>query len=76
MTAYSAVARQYARDVVSGKVPTSKWVRLACQQQLDDLDRFKGKDSPFRFNPKLPDKLDRTCQPADNLRAFNECCDT
>ena len=45
MSTYTSIARQYTKDVVGGKVPTCKWVRAACQRQLDDLDRFKGKDS-------------------------------
>ena len=69
---YASVARQYARAVVAGKMPTCKWVLAACQRQLDDLTRFKGKDSPYRFNPKLTDKLGRSFYPADNLCAFIE----
>jgi hypothetical protein len=72
LNSYTAAARQYAKDVVAGRVPTCKWVRAACQRQLDNLDRFKGKDCPYRFNPKLTDKLGRTYQPADNLGAFIE----
>ena len=53
---YASVARSYARDVVAGKIPTCKWVLAACQRQLDDLSRFKGKASPYRFNPKLIDR--------------------
>ncbi len=69
---YAAVARQYAKDVVAGKILTCKWVRMACQRQLDDLIRFKGKDSPYRFNPKLTDKSGKSFAPADNLCAFIE----
>jgi phage terminase large subunit-like protein len=69
---YTTIARQYARAVVTGKVSTGKWVQLACQRQLNDLDRFRGKDSPYRFNPTLSDKLGRSFQPADNLCAFIE----
>lgn len=69
---YATVARQYAKDVVAGKILTCKWVRMACQRQLDDLVRFKGKDSPFRFNPKLADKSGKPFSPADNLCAFIE----
>lgn len=69
---YAAIARQYAQAVVGGDIAACKWVRLACQRQLDDLHRFKGKDSPCRFNPKLTDKLGRSYQPADNLCAFIE----
>lgn len=72
MGSYAATARQYAKEVVAARVPACKWVRAACQRQLDDLVRFKGKDSPFRFNPKLTDKLGRSFHPADNLCAFIE----
>lgn len=37
MTAYCDISRQYATDVVAGVIPACKWVRLACQRQLDDL---------------------------------------
>ena len=69
---YVASARRYAEAVVGGEIAACKWVRLACQRQLDDLKRFRGKDSPYRFNPKLTDKQGRSFQPADNLCAFVE----
>jgi len=69
---YAAIARRYAEAVVGGDIAACQWVRLACQRQLDDLNRFKGKDSPYRFNPVLVDKQGRRFQPADNLCAFVE----
>ena len=39
----------YCHDVVSGKVPACKWVRLACQRQLDDLKRAEG-EWRYRFD--------------------------
>ena len=69
---YAAIARQYAKDVVAGKILTCKWVQRACERQLADLNRFKGKDSPYRFNPKLTTKDGRAFHPADNLCAFIE----
>ena len=69
---YAAIARQYAKDVVAGKILTCKWVQRACERQLADLIRFKGKDSPYRFNPKLTAKDGRTFFPAENLCAFIE----
>lgn len=33
------VANQYARDVVEGRIPACRWVQLACQRHLDDLNR-------------------------------------
>jgi len=35
-------AIDYARAVVGGEIPACKFVRLACQRQLDDLERFAG----------------------------------
>lgn len=36
---FPAIANQYARDVVDGSIPACKWVKLACQRHLDDLER-------------------------------------
>ena len=47
-------------------------MQRACQRQLDDLAKFKGKASPYNFNPKLADKDGRSFYPADNLCAFIE----
>ncbi|NBS97501.1 MAG: terminase large subunit, partial [Betaproteobacteria bacterium] len=71
-TGYPAAARQYAEQVIAGEILTCKWVQRACQRQLDDLAKFKGKSSPYRFNPKLTDKSGRSFYPADNLCAFIE----
>lgn len=71
-SSYIAIAKQYAQSVVSGVIPACRWVQLACQRQLNDLARFKGKDSPYRFNPKLSDRNGRGFHPADNLCAFIE----
>lgn len=56
MTAYVAVANKYARDVVAGKIPASKWVKLACQRHLDDLKR---KGFAYRFDEA---KAARACK--------------
>ena len=66
------IARQYAEQVVAGEILACQWVQRACQRQLDDLAKFKGKASPYLFNPKLTDKDGRSFQPADNLCAFIE----
>ena len=69
---YTTLARHYAEAVVAGDLPACRWVELACQRQLNDLARFKGKSSPFQFNPKLLDQNGRAFHPADNLCAFIE----
>ena len=71
-TQYATVARRYAEAVVAGEIPACRWVKFACQRQLGDLARFKGKASPYRFNPKLRDREGRAFHPADNLCAFIE----
>lgn len=41
MKDYVALANQYIADVLSGKQPAGKWVRLACERQLNDLQRSR-----------------------------------
>mgnify|MGYP005815222317 CR=1 FL=1 len=43
-------ATEYARDVVAGRVIACKWVRLACQRHLRDLERADTPDFPYRFD--------------------------
>ena len=71
-SSYAEAARRYAESVVTGEILACRWVKQACQRQLDDLARYKGKASPYRFNPKLTDKQGRSFYPADNLCAFIE----
>lgn len=68
----ATAAKRYAEAVVGGDIVVGKWVRLACQRQLDDLNRFKGKDVPYRFNPPLKDRTEKPFRPADNVCAFIE----
>jgi phage terminase large subunit-like protein len=71
-TQTAKIARQYAEQVVAGEILACRWLQLACQRQLNDLARFKGKGSLFRFNPKLTDRDGRAFHPADNICAFIE----
>lgn len=47
---YLAVADNYAKRVILGKIPACKWVKAACQRQQDDLIRWRAKTSPFSFS--------------------------
>jgi phage terminase large subunit-like protein len=47
--AHVAAGLAYCQDVVAGRVPACRWVRLACQRQLDDLERAKG-EWRYRFD--------------------------
>lgn len=50
MSRYVDAALGYARGVVAGEIPACKWVRLACQRQLDDLARAPSEDWPWVFD--------------------------
>jgi phage terminase large subunit-like protein len=69
---YAAVATRYAEAVIENQIPACRWVKLACQRQLNDLTRLRGKATPFSFNPKLTDRNGRSFYPADNLCGFIE----
>ncbi len=60
---FCARANRYARQVVKGKIPAGKWTKLACQRQIDDLKRWRGKAAPYRF--------DRAA--GNHICAFAEC---
>lgn len=50
---HSDEAIRYAEDVVSGEIVACKYVRLACQRFLDDLER---EDWQYEFDPSKADK--------------------
>ncbi len=50
------IAKQYADDVLAGVIPACKWVKAACQRQVDDLARD---DLPFVFDES---KASRVCK--------------
>jgi phage terminase large subunit-like protein len=52
----SARARQYADDVIAGRIPAGRYVRLACERFVADLAR---KDWPYRFDKALADRAIR-----------------
>ena len=49
-------ATQYARDVVEGRVLACRYVKLACQRHLDDLERSESEDYPYRFDEGVANK--------------------
>lgn len=59
MTPHVEAALGYARAVVGGQIPACKWTVLACQRQLDDLERETSDDWPWVFDP---DRAARPCE--------------
>ena len=47
---YLLIAKEYCRDVIAGKIPANKFVKIACQRQVADLKRWKKKSSEFVFD--------------------------
>lgn len=54
---YAQRATRYARDVVSGAVPSCRYVRLACQRHLDDLKSRAS--SPWKWDAAAAERVCR-----------------
>lgn len=61
---YAAIARQYAGDVVTCKVPAGKQIRRQCERFLAELVRSADADFPFRFDEA---KAGRPCRFIERL---------
>lgn len=49
---YLALARQYEDDILSGAIPSCKWVRLAVERNRRDLARQRTEAFPYYFDSK------------------------
>lgn len=75
MKDYAAIALEYAQAVVDGREVACRWVRLACQRHLRDLQREEANDPafPYAFNPLLTRELTgKEYRPADHVCYFAE----
>jgi phage terminase large subunit-like protein len=52
----------YARRVISGKIPACKWIKLLCQKHLDDKAASKAADYPFAFDPAKAERVAKFLQ--------------
>ncbi|PLW77079.1 terminase [Cohaesibacter celericrescens] len=52
----TAVAFQYVDDILTGKIGSCRWVRLACERHRADLQRSADPDWPYRFNAAQAEK--------------------
>jgi phage terminase large subunit-like protein len=64
MRDYAAISENYRQDVLTGNVPACKWVKLACQRQVDDLARQDTPEFPYIYDP---DKGIRVCKFIEKL---------
>lgn len=60
-----AAALEYARAVVEGEIPACKWTRLACERQLDDLER---EGFPYRFDVQRADRICRFIEKLPHIK--------
>ena len=56
MTIKKTVAK-YMSDVMSGKIPACKWVKLAVKRQQDDMKRNTGEQFPYHFNEERAERV-------------------
>lgn len=47
---YTNAANKYARDIVAGRIPACRYVKLTCLRHLNDLKESKKKDYPYFFD--------------------------
>ena len=59
MNAHVLAAESYVSDVISGKTPACKWVILACERHVRDIEASKTDGFPYVFDAA---KADRACQ--------------
>lgn len=50
-------ANKYARDIVAGRIPACKWVKLACQRHLDDLKESKKRGYEYYFHKEAAEAV-------------------
>jgi phage terminase large subunit-like protein len=58
----AAIGERYARDVIAGRAPASKWTRLACERHLEDKKRSRKKAFPYRFDEERANRVCRFVQ--------------
>lgn len=54
-----AAGERWARDVIAGRVPASKWTRLACERHFADKKRARTKAWLYKFDL---DAAERVCR--------------
>mgnify|MGYP002265428434 CR=1 FL=1 len=56
---YAEIALKYANDVVSGKILAGKYIKLACQRHIDDLQWQEDETFKYYFDER---KAERVCK--------------
>lgn len=59
---YSNKAYQYAQDVINGDIVAGKYVKIVCQNFLDDIDKVDDEDFPYFFDTELVELVQNLCK--------------
>ena len=54
---FAEIANQYAKRVVSGRIPACQYVKKACQRHLDDLKASKKKSYKYIFDVNAANRI-------------------
>ncbi len=54
---YSERAEAYARKVVDGEIIACRYVKLACQRHLDDIEKSRDEGYPYVYSAKVADHV-------------------
>src|SRR5690606_18986033 len=57
-----SAAERYARQVIDGKIPACRWIKLACQRHLDDKKASRAAKYPYKFDPARAERVARFLQ--------------
>lgn len=72
MKDFAQIATDYAKRVVDGQQVACKWVRLACERHLRNLEQAEDGKWPFVWNPELTDRSGKRYRPAQRVCQFGE----
>ena len=65
---HAAIAHRYCEEILGGSLPACRWVKLACKRHLEDLERQKNGEFPYRFDPRLAGRACRFLEELPHVR--------
>ena len=54
---YVEISNEYCRKILQGAIPACKWVRLACERQINDIKRQRTDDFPYHFDEQAASRV-------------------
>lgn len=66
---FSAIAEQFCRNVVSGAIPHCLYIKLACEEHLQDLQRQYEDDFKYRYDAAKGERVCRYVEKFPHIKA-------